>query len=186
VIDSSIAAAFEPYLRSGERIVWTGRPGQGVRFTRQDLFVVPFTLLWTGFAIFWTVTATIQGPTGFFTLWGMMFVAFGLYLCGGRLLHDAWVRARTVYALTDERALVLRRIVGERLLSAGLGQVDLTRGRGGGGTIEFTGKGSSSPWGSSRFSWVPSLGDAVRFFKIPDVMTVYALAQRQTGSRPTP
>jgi hypothetical protein len=116
-------AALQPYLLPGERIAWTGRPGQGVRLRAADAFLIPFSLLWGGFAIFWEATAigfafrAGEGITSFMALWGIPFVMVGLYLIFGRFFVDAHVRARTFYAVTDRRVLVLRRVFGERLLS---------------------------------------------------------------------
>jgi hypothetical protein len=45
--------AVQPELLSGESIVWAGQPNTRVIFHKQDLYMVPFSLLWGGFAIFW-------------------------------------------------------------------------------------------------------------------------------------
>ncbi len=31
-----------------EQVLWTGRPDPAKRFTRSDLWLVPFSLMWTG------------------------------------------------------------------------------------------------------------------------------------------
>ena len=45
---------FKDRLLPGERILWTGRPGQGLMLTRNDMFLIPLSLMWFGFTVFWT------------------------------------------------------------------------------------------------------------------------------------
>ena len=102
-------SALEPHLVSGERALWTGRPDPTKRLTKTDLVAVPFTLVWGGFAIFWETSVIASGAPLFFALWGIPFVAVGLYLIFGRFAYRAWLRRRTVYAVTDRRVLKLIR-----------------------------------------------------------------------------
>ena len=92
-------------LESGERVLWTGQPGQGVRFRRADRWAVPFTLLWMGFFVVWESWAARDGRWGFI-LWGLPFLVVGAYLTVGRFFADARRRARTTYVVTDRRVLI--------------------------------------------------------------------------------
>jgi hypothetical protein len=76
---SSPDSELQPYLQPDERLLWAGSPDQGVRLRSRDVFMIPFSLVWCGFAIFWTISATSAGAPFFFTLWGLMFVCFGLF-----------------------------------------------------------------------------------------------------------
>jgi hypothetical protein len=49
----------------GESVVWSGSPPQGLRFHSQDTFLIPFSLFWGGFAIFWETIAIVGGTRGF-------------------------------------------------------------------------------------------------------------------------
>lgn len=44
-------------LLPGEKIEWTGRPNFSVIFHREDWELVPFSLVWGGFAVFWSLAA---------------------------------------------------------------------------------------------------------------------------------
>ena len=97
----------ERHLASGERSEWIGRPDPAKHFTPADRFLIPFSLLWGGFAIFWLVGASSSG--GLFGLFGVPFVAIGLYFIFGRFIYKANRKRRTVYAVTDRRVLEIVR-----------------------------------------------------------------------------
>ena len=99
--------ALQPYLLSGENLLWTGRPQTGFVLTKADIFRIPFSLLWGGFAVFWEYLAYTSGAPPFFLLFGAPFVVIGIYIIAGRFFVDLVRRGKTVYGLTEDRVLIL-------------------------------------------------------------------------------
>ena len=95
-----------PYLLVDEHLLWTGRPDPGKHFTGSDVFLVPFSILWGGFAIFWMGAALSEGAPLPFVLFGLPFVVVGLYFIFGRFLIKARRKRQTAYGLTERRALI--------------------------------------------------------------------------------
>lgn len=108
----------EDFLDNGEEILWVGAPPRGVVLRAWDIFLVPFSILWGGFALFWTliviVSAISQSEGGGidvrftpFLIIGLVFSLFGLFLIFGRFIVDMTRRASTEYAVTTKRAIIL-------------------------------------------------------------------------------
>ena len=131
----------QTYFLPGEKLLWQGRPKQGFMASKKDLLLVPFSLMWGGFTAFWEVTVIRQGNAPiFFKLWGVPFVLIGLYLIVGRFVVDAFVRARTQYAVTDQRIIILREGWFAKVLTVSLDRLpalDLDQNGNGTGTINF-------------------------------------------------
>jgi hypothetical protein len=115
-IDSGAAMKVQTEMTSGERVYWAGMPNPMVIFHSDDWAAIPFTLVWTGFFVFWEADALgIWGraPRGdgsnlFMVLWGIPFLIIGNYMVWGRFLVDAWLKRRTYYAVTNRRVLILQ------------------------------------------------------------------------------
>jgi hypothetical protein len=104
VIDPRALATDE--LRPGERLLWVGQSDPARLFSARDAFLVPFSLLWGGFAIFWEVSVLTTGAPWFFALFGSVFVLVGLFFIGGRFLVKRHRKRTEVYAVTDRRAFI--------------------------------------------------------------------------------
>lgn len=91
-----------PYLAPGEAILWRGKPESGHLLGPQDAFLIPFSIFWCGFAIFWFVSAL---QAGFFALFGVPFVCVGIYITVGRFFHTAYLRKRTAYVITTGKVI---------------------------------------------------------------------------------
>ena len=185
-LDPEAAQKLQPELGSGESILWAGRPNFSVIFHSDDWFIVPFSLLWGGFAVFWE--ASVLGYTGvgshnktapaFFVLWGIPFIVIGQYMIWGRFLYDAWLKRRTYYGLTNRRALVLQEGWSRKTSSIYLDAIPtIARDGAATGTIWFgprspviAGRGQKTR-SMSRFS----VGDVPVFADIDGVDAVYQL-----------
>jgi len=140
---------FRDELLHDERILWAGQPEPGVLFTRADIGLIPFSLLWLGFAVFWELGVLgfgwggrkhDSGPPLIFPLFGAFFVAIGLYFAFGRFIAKYWKKKNTYYAVTNQRVLVLTKLLGTRLQAAfihDITNIDKSVGRSGIGTLRF-------------------------------------------------
>ena len=106
--DSHLRVTSEIDLAPGEQITWTGAPDPSALFTRSDALLVPFSLVWTAFAVFWTFSAAGDGAPVFFDVIGAAFVAVGLYFVAGRFFVKAYSKRHTRYFLTTRRAIIVR------------------------------------------------------------------------------
>lgn len=127
-----------PYLEAGEQILWLGKPEKLHLLSAQDVFLIPFSLLWFGFAVFWEIAAFRMGAPWFFPLFGAFFVMIGLYLTVGRFLWKAYVLRHTLYAITDRKTLIQHGNRVEVLLRYECPPLSVTQYRDGTGTIHFS------------------------------------------------
>jgi hypothetical protein len=140
-------------LGPSERLLWFGKPRGGIRFRGQDLLAIPFSLMWCGFTIFWETGVVMSGAPFFFRLWGIPFVAVGLYLVLGRFFVDAFVRSKTFYGVTNERVLIVMTVFSRRMRSLDLrtlSDVSVSQRGDESGTITF---GSPQPFGQIFGPW---------------------------------
>jgi Bacterial PH domain len=172
-----VAGEVQGQLGSGERVLWSGQPKQGLFLRGADIFLIPFSLLWGGFAIFWEWSVIQSDAPPFFVLWGIPFVLIGLYLIIGRFFVEAKQRERTHYAVTSERILIVSGVLARQVKSLSLRtltDVSLSERTSGEGTISFGGaSGFSSMFGG--FNAWPGMGAQMgpRFELIPKAKSVY-------------
>lgn len=174
---------FQGRLLPRERLLWNGTPAQGLLFSGRDIFLIPFSLVWCGFAIFWTYSATGMGAPMFFEIWGAMFVCIGLFMVFGRFAFDAWLRRRTYYAVTNRRILIMRRAPSASFTSLDLDRIPDVRLVGETetrGTLRFgRPRREMGIFGSSGMAgWLPALDPVPQFLGIESPQHVFDLIMK--------
>jgi hypothetical protein len=173
------------YLLKGEKIIWSGRPAQGLLLSSHDWFLIPFSLMWGGFAVFWEASALVTQAPSFMKLWGIPFVLIGLYLILGRFLLDSWIRQEMQYALTNKRILISWSRPFSKFTAISLQQLpeaNLTEHVNGRGTIRFGQPASLWGRGNGFSSWAPSLDPSPQFISIENARSVFEQIQRALQS----
>ncbi len=194
--DSVIATQLLPE----EHLFWVGQPKRGLRLQASDATVIPFSLMWGGFAIFWETGVILAGAPWIFKLFGIPFVLVGLHLMVGRFWVDAWQRARTYYGVSDRRIIIVKEFFQESVESLyynAIGQVYLTTCKDGSGTIVFgtpsLGQKEVSPITidpspfdeKPKSRWRPAHPAAFALRMIEDVRDVYDMILKlQAATRP--
>ncbi|KKM24457.1 hypothetical protein LCGC14_1604910 [marine sediment metagenome] len=189
-----------PHLDAREELLWSGRPVQGIRLRGQDVFLIPFSLLWGGFAIFWEAmalgmffaAAAADGNGApsvvriIFPLFGLPFVLIGLYLIIGRFFVDAKRRARTFWGVTKDRIIIVSGLFSQKVTSLNLSTVSdlsMTQKRDGSGSITF---GPTHPMAAMLrgTSW-PGMGTSASssFDLVPDVAEPYRIIRDAQGQK---
>jgi hypothetical protein len=172
---------FADRLLPGEKLIWSDRPAQGLLVTGRDWFLIPFSLIWGGFAIFWELgVAKATKAPAFFPLFGIPFVLVGLYLIFGRFIVDAWARQNMEYAVTSKRILISRSAPFGKFIALNLHQlpaINLTETRDGRGTIRFGEAGSIFNNRNGWSSWTPAFDPTPQFLGIENARDVFEQIQ---------
>jgi hypothetical protein len=146
-------------------------------------------LLWFGFTFHLALSEYRSEGLSFFLLWSGAFALIGVYLVIGRFFADAWIRGRTHYGVTDERAVIVQRIFSTRIRSVQLRlapEMSVDERSGGMGTITFGPGGFGRLWVGSTYWERTQYYTPPAFEFIPDVRQVYEIikkAQSETERR---
>ncbi len=150
-----INSIIQSELKSGEKLLWNGKPQGGIRLRSSDAFLIPFSLMWGGFAFSWEASVILSGAPLFFKLWGIPFVLMGIYIIFGRFILEAKSREKTIYALTNQRIIILSSLFGRKVKSLNLRnlpELTLNEKSDGSGTITFGATNAFNAWGNSSWS----------------------------------
>jgi hypothetical protein len=188
-MSDSFASSIARELTSDERLLWQGRPRGGIRLRGSDFFLIPFSLLWGGFAIFWEFMAIFKvpknDPIGWtFPLFGVPFVLMGLYIIFGRFILDKKMRDGTEYAVTSRRAIIVSGFFTRKVRSINLQstpEITVTERADKSGTITF---GSAQPfgWWAQGNLWFPGTSASSAFEMIENVRSVNGIIEKAKRS----
>lgn len=140
-MDFEATRHIQPEMATTERLMWSGRPVQGLRFRKQDVPTALFGLAWTGFAAWWTWSVWQEEADLIPTMMGGMMILIGLHQFVGRFFLDSYVRARTFYGVSDQRMVILKLVPARSVESLSLAELpDVTLETEGidGGVIQFS------------------------------------------------
>jgi len=109
----SIRPVVEAALSGGERLYWVGSPNP-MNTAKRNLSRPLFGLFWTAMVYFmYTKFALSKSFAGDFSIIFKLILAAFFLVGTGLILSPAWnyIKARyTVYAITDERAMIIKRL----------------------------------------------------------------------------
>jgi hypothetical protein len=132
-------------LRPKEQLLWCGQPYAGILFRWFDVPISIFGLIWTGGVVTGMVEGFQKGPP-IALLFFIPFILVGAFFLFGRFLFDAWLRSKTYYAISDQRAFILAGVFSQTVRSFHLdtlSEITVTERRNGYGRIIL---GAVSPW----------------------------------------
>jgi len=172
-MDYITSIKLQEHLSFNEKLIWTGHPKKGIVFRTADIYLIPISLLWCGFAIFWMIMAA-QGSI-FFAIFGIPFVVIGLIFVFGRFIIDAKQRENTYYGLTEDRIIIKSGVFKKSVKSLNiktLSDIEFDEKSDGSGTINIGPRNPTMMLGNGM-SWWPGIRQTPSLDLIPDVRKVY-------------
>lgn len=143
----SLSMALGRELRTGERVVWQGRPIR--RLSLKSFGMYAFAIPWTAFALFWTAMASLgvgsaaEEDVGIlvwaFPLFGVPFILIGLAMLA-MPFAPLFTGGRVLYAATNQRLIELslwRSLNVKSVPARRIGMIDRSERRDGSGTLKI-------------------------------------------------
>ena len=166
---------FKSHLANDEYIIWKGKPEKGRLFKAEDVFLIPFTIVWCGGVLLWTSFAVSDVILPFIPI-GIFFSAVGLYISVGRFIHKSYRRKNTRYIITNKRVLACCKNRINMVNRSCIFQMNMKVFKNGNGTITFE-DGTSS---KRDIGFLDFLSNKVSLENISDVATVYKILAQKT------
>ena len=177
-------------LLKDEKVLWQGKPKSGIVLRTNDIWFIPFSILWASIAFYAEYSILRMEAPLFMLLFGLPFVVIGLHLTIGRFIVDAMQRKHTIYALTNIGAIIVKGRYVTRISSKEIGSLSpilLKEINNEIGSIEF----GADPW--QYYYWdgiyVPGFHRVPKFEMIANARNVFNqimdFKKAQNQRRPT-
>lgn len=171
MIENDNYRIFKAYMSNDEYIVWKGKPGKGKLFKAEDIFLIPFSIIWCGGALVWTSIA-ISEKIFTFILIGIFFSIVGLYISVGRYIHKIYRRKNTRYIITNKKVLICYKNKISTLNRSCIFQMNMKTYKNGSGNITFE---DNQPFSKNEDGFLDFLSEKVSLQNIPEVYSVYKI-----------
>lgn len=174
----STGNGWDGILEPGESIIWQGQPLGGIVWANALSPIAFMGAFFTAFSLFWIVAAATMTsgqpfPFNLFALFGLPFLAAGLFMLGGHVVLDAYLRSSMWYTLTDRTAFIATNAFGRKSLEtyplAEMPFLELDDGKP--GSIFFSNRVSASTSKSPRAQG--SVTPRVGFRHLADARSLY-------------
>lgn len=93
-------------LATDEKILWEGKPKQGIIFRYTDIALIPFSIFWTLAALIFELISLQSNVPIYLSLIGIPFLLIGLFLLIGRYVLDIKRRKNISYCITNRRIII--------------------------------------------------------------------------------
>lgn len=151
------------YLTGDEYILWKGKPEKGGSFSPQNIGLLVFSIFWLGFSLFWESAIFSSDAPFIMKLFGLPFIAIGVYLLYNSLFRSKALRNKTFYVVTNKK-LIIKADSNIRMYNAAdLPPMQIQMHKNGNGTILFRNAFYAEP-GRTHYSYfaLENLSDVVK------------------------
>lgn len=168
-------------IGGNEQLLWSGRPRQGFILRGEDIFAVPFSVVWLESIVRGATSLPESDAQIYFVLFFVPFILLGIYAVIGRFFVDARWSANTFYAVTSQRIIIVSGFIRRRVKSIDLKTLSssfLSIRSHGDGVITFGSQNKFAAlfWG---FRWPDAdEGIGLRFDLVPQGREVYQMIQK--------
>ena len=172
-------------LDPDETILWQGHPPTKLfLFSKSDVFLVPFSLVWAGFAVPGSIS-TFLWPKSLVELpFALLFLVAGIYFSIGRFFISQRMRKKTVYCVSNKRAFIATYGISGRIDSKPLHpSLAIALEPSEPGSITLGDPALFFPRGYGMGIWSGNDG-SFTFRKISDASKVYALIRSVQSGKP--
>ncbi|HCS40699.1 MAG: hypothetical protein ACYDH2_03290 [Anaerolineaceae bacterium] len=187
-MDEDIANQFGDELNAGESIEWCGKPNQEIFFEKEDIVTLLPNLVFSSLIVFilskfFLNTISFLGIVVFILL-TTLFTFNAITMLAGKLIIGPWRHRKTVYAVTNQRIIIISGIENRNIKSirlTGLKEINVSYRKNGKGIIRF-GNAIETPWDTRYTTHLYYLVERnvyiPEFEMIEDVRKVYNLIKK--------